>query len=311
MGVVREGLEQLQAWVKRAVPTVSDDASRATAQVMAPKLAQDSLVLSQKARSLAESKALKLVSRTSKPLKAQRVQLHPEVAKAWNQSKANAARLKSETLDQLTEKFGDRLKAEAKYDALYQRVRKDMFIAANYPGSSLLNAIREGRIRSLYDLSLKDQVSHKGALYTAARNLADMRLGLREHNPLYVTLGGNRKFAKDIAKYGDVMVRYKEAELAGRVLFSDGNHNYYAKNLFARRDFAQSRFTYFDAPHLVVNRMVKEGLDPKEASRLIEGIVYGGINPARSAEAIKVLNPQAASEALLEAVRTKGIRVLA
>jgi len=180
-------------------------------------------------------------------------------------------------------------------------------IAANYTNLSFSNALKEGKIRSLYDLPLKTQIESKGIPYVAGRNLADIRLGLREHNPLYVTVGGNKKFANDIAKYGNVTVQYKESELAGRVLFSDGNHNHFAKRLNARKAFEESRFTYFDVPHLVVNRIVKENIGPKEASNLIEGIVYGGIDPRKAAESITVVRQAEGLDQLKEAAKAAGI----
>ena len=236
--------------------------------------------------------------------------LHPEVAAVWAQSKANAARYKEETLGILTEKFGSRAKAEDKYQALYEQVRKEMFIAANYPNTALTNAIQEGRIRTLYDLPLKDQLNHKGPGYLARRNLTDLRLGIRDDNPLYVTIGGNKKYANDIAKYGDAMVRFKDSDLAGRTLFSDGNHFNFGKKLNAKGQFAKQRFTYFDVPHLTVNRIVKENIGPKEASRLIEGMVFGGIDPRQAAESIKVLKPGSASEALKDAASRRNIPVV-
>lgn len=237
--------------------------------------------------------------------------LHPRVAEAFAQSRANAARYKEETIQVLTEKFGSRTVAEQKYKAIYEKVRKDMFIAANYPNSALTTAIKEGRIRSLYDFPVKDQIKSKGAGYVAGRHFADLRLGLHGDNPLYVTVGGNQKYAKDIAKYGDTMMRYKDAELAGKVLYSDGNHNFYAKNMLnAKSQFEKQRFTYFDVPHLTVNRIVKEGLDPSEASHLIEGIVYGGIDPRTMGEAIKPLRAEASKDILLEAAKEAGLSVL-
>lgn len=236
--------------------------------------------------------------------------LHPRVLESWAQSRANAARYKEDTLKVLTEKFGSREVAERKYGALYDYVRKEMFIAANYPNSALVSAIKEGRIRSLYDLPVKDQIKHKGLGYVLRRNAADLRLGLRGENPLYVTVGGNKKYARDIAKYGESMMRYKESDLASRVLFSDGNHNYMARKLTNPREaFSQVRFAWPDVPHLTINRIVKEALDPKEASHLLEGIVYGGINPRTAAEGITVLRSEGPLKELFEAAKEAGLPI--
>lgn len=237
--------------------------------------------------------------------------LPPRVAEVWAQSRANAARYKEETLQVLTRKFGSREVAERKYQALYEYVRKDMFLAANYPTSALVKAIKEGRIRSIYDLPVKDQIRHKGLGYVLRRNAADLRLGLRGENPLYVTVGGNKKYARDIAKYGDAMVHYKESELASRVLFSDGNHNYIARNLLeAGTIFRQERFAWPDVPHLTVNRIVKEALDPTEASHLLEGIVYGGLDPRTAAESITLLREQAGVAELVKTAGEAGLPVV-
>ncbi len=307
MSVVRQGMEGLRTWMRQSFSSVSDDAAKTATREIAGKVAKDSLFVSESARQLIEGKKLKLVKTEFRPVKATRIELHPEVAAAWKQSKANAARYKEETLGILTEKFGSRVKAEAKYDALITHFKKQQVIAANYTNLSFSNALNEGKIRSLYDLPLKTQIDSKGVSYVAGRNLADIRLGLREHNPLYVTVGGNKKYAQDIAKYGNLTVQYKEAELAGRVLFSDGNHNFFAKRLNAREAFKESRVTYFDLPHLTVNRIVKENIGPKESSKLIEGIVYGGIDPRKTAEAITILRPADGLEQLKNAAQAAGI----
>lgn len=309
MSVVRQGMDSLRTWMRQSLSSVSDDAGKAVTREVSEKIAKDSLVVSESARKLLDGKQVKLIKSEFRPTKATRIDLHPEVAAAWKQSKANAARYKEETLGILTEKLGSRTKAEAKYDALLSHFKKNQVIAANYTNHSFANALNEGKIRSLYDLPLKTQLDSKGAAYVAGRNLADLRLGLREHNPLYVTVGGNKKFSQDIAKYGNLTVQYKESELAGRVLFSDGNHNHYAKHLNARTAFKESRFTYFDVPHLTVNRIVKENLDPKEASKLIEGIVYGGIDPRKTAASITLLRPADGLEELAKAAKAAGIPI--
>jgi hypothetical protein len=307
-------MDNLKTWMRQSVTTVSDEvaqaATREVAGTVAGKVAKDSIMVSDAARKLIdEGKSFKLLKSEFRPVSATRIELHPEVAAAWKQSKINAARYKEETLGILTEKFGSRAKAEVKYDALISHFKKNQVIAANYTNVSFSNALKEGKIRSLYDLPLKTQIEAKGVPYVAARNLADLRLGLRDHNPLYVTVGGNKKFAKDIAKYGNLTVQYKEAELAGRVLFSDGNHNFFAKRLDARSAFKESRVTYFDLPHLTVNRIVKENIGPKEASNLIEGIVYGGIDPRKAAESIAILRPAQGRDLLEIAAKAAGIPI--
>lgn len=251
--VIRQGMESLRTWMRKSVTAVGDDADK----VVARKLLDDGKA----AVPSSGEKALKLVKTSEfRPLKAKRIQLHPEVAAAWKQSKINASRYKEETLQILTEKLGSRAKAEAKYDALIKHFKKNQYIAANYTNLSFTNALKKGKVRSLYDLPLKTQIDSKGVAY-----------------------------------------------VAGRVLFSDGNHNYVAKRLNARKAFEESRFTYVDVPPLTVNRIVRENLDPKEASKLIEGLVYGGIDPRKTAESITILRPAEGLEALLKAAETHGI----
>lgn len=235
--------------------------------------------------------------------------LHPEVAAAWAQSKANAARYREESLQLLTKKLGSRAQAEAEYGTRLQQAREQMNISANYQAGPLARALQEGRVRSLYDLPRREQVAQKGEAYLARREKVDRTLGLKDSNPLYVSIGGNPKYERDVAsKYGNVEATFRTEALAPRTLFSEGNHFHFGDLPQPLEAYRSQRFTWYDAPHLLVNRLLKEA-NPKEASHLLEGTVFGGINPSQTISRLQIKGADPEAQHLADLARQRGLQV--
>jgi hypothetical protein len=235
--------------------------------------------------------------------------LNPRVKDQWAQSRLNAAFYQEKTVRMLNKTLGSRRQAETEYQKRLADIQSRMFIAANYPGENLLEAMKSDGLKSLYDLTPAEQAAKNGAAYVAHRSNVDTLLGIKFDNPLYVTIGGTTDYASQVGKYGNVEVRYKASELASRTLFSDGNHFFYENKANPLQSYNRHRFTWYDAPHLILSRMVAQETDAAETSRLLEGTVFGGIQPLRDSEAIKVLrNPHKAGE-IITLGRQAGIKV--